>query len=214
MSEVQSCACDPAATKPAVDQSAKKTGKVTKKLLSLSIGGGLLCVLACAAGPLLVGLGIALTATAIATGLIILGTAGVAVIAFVGVKAIVKRKRAALAKTSFVRARLDSTGPEIACNPSAVDPSRRQEYESVFDTVLHRAKDIRNTGEQIVLRYNREAETFIHITNWIRDEQECCPFLTFNVEVQPKDGEIVVHLGKGKEITNYLMELINRKIAI
>ena len=79
----------------------------------------------------------------------------------------------------------------IACTLSGVD---RQERGEKLARILARAEESRRLDEGLALRFPGGDPVLEELSELIRLERQCCPFLTFRLTVGPGGGPIWLEL--------------------
>lgn len=80
----------------------------------------------------------------------------------------------------------DRTPPPVACTLS--EPDLAQRRAGLFADLARRRQEVRWLPEGVTLRYSSEQETLALLGELIRLEHQCCPFLLFQLTVEPGGG--------------------------
>jgi hypothetical protein len=86
----------------------------------------------------------------------------------------------------------DPTPLPIACTLSGPDLAKRR--TGLFADLLRRRQEARWLAEGITLRYSPEPGTLALLGEFIQLESRCCPFLRFQLTVEPGGGPIRLEL--------------------
>lgn len=80
----------------------------------------------------------------------------------------------------------------VACTLSQPDPARRR--GGLFADLARRRQEARSLSEGVALRYSSEQGTLALLGEFIQLESQCCPFLRFQLTVEPGGGPIWLEL--------------------
>jgi hypothetical protein len=172
--------------------------------------GGVLGISGLALCCALPGLGIA-TAAGLGAGLglwteSIVGGILVAVLVLVGVVAYkrVMANRRRSAKTE---------GAVIACDPTVFSREERAEHAALAENVLLRWPHAREETPQGYIFHYGSGTSFNEIARWVKDEQRCCPWGTYTLELSPAtegtEAEIRLHWNGGENGKPFLTDALN-----
>ena len=93
----------------------------------------------------------------------------------------------------------------IACS---LTPPELQERRS---TLLRKVKDavveVKELNEGYAYRFPADGEWIVELANVITLERECCPFLTFNLRLEPAAGPIWLELTGPQGTKDFLRSL-------
>ena len=87
----------------------------------------------------------------------------------------------------------------IACqrDVGAFGLEQRRRYERLLDAVLGNVLEVRELPNGYALRYPSDAPTIVTIAEWVTMERLCCPFLDFELHVEPESGPLWLKLSGG-----------------
>lgn len=86
----------------------------------------------------------------------------------------------------------DKTPLPIACTLSEPELAKRR--AGLFTDLARRRQEARWLAEGIALRYSSEQDTLALLGELIQLESQCCPFLRFQLTVEPGGGPIWLEL--------------------
>lgn len=99
----------------------------------------------------------------------------------------------------------------IACNMDVFTETERQNHYTDSKHILMQAEKVEELENGYALRHSYSPENFISIAEWITRENKCCPFMVFNLTLQPLEDDLKIWLkfGGSKQIKTYIS--MNRK---
>ena len=74
------------------------------------------------------------------------------------------------------------------------EPDLAKRRAGLFDDLSRRRRETRWLAEGITLRYSSEQGTLVLLGEFIHLESQCCPFLRFQLTVEPGGGPIWLEL--------------------
>jgi hypothetical protein len=86
----------------------------------------------------------------------------------------------------------DITQLPVACTLS--EPEVAERRAGLFADLARRRQEARSLREGITLRYSSEPGTLALLGEFIQLESQCCPFLRFQLTVEPGGGPIWLEL--------------------
>jgi hypothetical protein len=86
----------------------------------------------------------------------------------------------------------DMTQLPVACTLS--EPEVAERRAGLFADLARRRQETRSLAEGITLRYSSEQGTLALLGEFIQLESQCCPFLRFQLTVEPGGGPIWLEL--------------------
>jgi hypothetical protein len=100
----------------------------------------------------------------------------------------------------------DRTQLPVACTLSESDLAKRR--AGLFADLARRRQEARWLPEGITLRYSSEQGTLALLGDFIPLESECCPFLRFQLTVEPGGGPIWLELAGPPGTREFLVQEI------
>jgi hypothetical protein len=83
----------------------------------------------------------------------------------------------------------------IACDMSVFVPDEKAAHERRSTELLVRlTRNVRELPNGYRFQFERTPEMFRTLADWIIDEQKCCPFFAFKLELEPAGGGIWLEL--------------------
>jgi len=86
--------------------------------------------------------------------------------------------------------------PALACVVGAISPAERAGHfallKRLFGEAVLERRNIASPEEGYAFRF--DADAFSDVSQFIRNERLCCPFLTFVVELSPRGGPLWLSL--------------------
>ncbi len=95
-----------------------------------------------------------------------------------------------------------SNDTPIACAPSALDDPER--HKSNTEALFAERKDTRTVSDGVALQFPGTMDYAERILRFIRKERQCCPFLTFELIVEPEARGLWLVLGGDEQSTAYI----------
>ena len=95
--------------------------------------------------------------------------------------------------------------PALVCNPGALGPEQRRKHEDLTAELLGKADAVHELPNGLAFLFSNEKPTLLQITEFISDEQLCCPFLEFGVHVEPQKARLQLSL-TGPEPTRQFLQ--------
>ena len=86
----------------------------------------------------------------------------------------------------------DRTPLPVACTLSEPELAKRR--AGLFTDLARRRQEVRWLAEGVTLRYSPEQGTLALLGEFIQLERQCCPFLRFQLTVEPGGGPIWLEL--------------------
>lgn len=100
---------------------------------------------------------------------------------------------------------IESTDLPVACSLTGpeLQERRRQVLRQVGEAVL----EVKDLGDGYAYRFPPDEIWITELANLITFERQCCPFLTFNVRVEPGGGPIWLELSGPEGTKDFLNSL-------
>ena len=86
----------------------------------------------------------------------------------------------------------DRTQFPVACTLSEPELAKRR--AGLFTDLARRRQEVRWLSEGVALRYSSEQGTLALLGEYIQLESQCCPFLRFQLAVEPAGGPVWLEL--------------------
>lgn len=95
--------------------------------------------------------------------------------------------------------------PVIACNTKAISAAERPRYNGLVGKLRRSIRDRRELPDGYAFRLDEQSITLADVTEWIRMERLCCPFLVFQIEVSGSNQNVQLTL-RGPTGTKAIIE--------
>lgn len=83
--------------------------------------------------------------------------------------------------------------PGIACMPDAINPTDRAAHFELARNLLSGRTATRESLPNGVA-FRLPADSLEAIARFITNERKCCPFLTFDIKVEPRGGAVLLNM--------------------
>lgn len=94
--------------------------------------------------------------------------------------------------------------PVFACNISAIPQELRAEHEEHTRKVFAGALEVRELPSGYALRLPNENDALLNAAAFISNERLCCPFFHFELEIEPEQGPIWLHITGTSDVKPFL----------
>lgn len=78
-----------------------------------------------------------------------------------------------------------SVEPELTCNLNAIAADQRESHQILMHSLLDAIIEVRELPEGYSFRWDITHLTAVQV--WIANEQRCCPFFRFNLQIFKDD---------------------------
>jgi len=78
----------------------------------------------------------------------------------------------------------------FACDLTVLSEQERERFASVTDALFAAVQETRELENGFAFRFLNQPGQLVQIAEFIERESQCCPFLKFNLEVEPSSGPI------------------------
>ncbi len=95
----------------------------------------------------------------------------------------------------------------IAC--SLTDSEFRERRNNVLRKVGQSVLEVKEIENGYTYRFPSNDDSFTEITNLVRLERKCCPFLQFRITVESGNGDIWLELTGAQGTKDFLASLFN-----
>ena len=92
--------------------------------------------------------------------------------------------------------------PTLACDLTAIPADVREEHVSTAPQLFATAQEVRELSSGYAIRFPNEPGKFMAIAKFIENEQLCCPFFNFGLEVER--GHLWLRLTGGEGVKEIL----------
>ena len=94
----------------------------------------------------------------------------------------------------------------IACNLDALSPSERARRSELARTIQKSSTSLDETDSGYRVQLPNESEICERALELILLERRCCPFLSLELAFEPGDGAVVLAIGGGPGVKQFLRE--------
>jgi len=88
----------------------------------------------------------------------------------------------------------------LACDLTATPSDAREEHVTTAPQLFALAKEVQELSDGFAIRFLNEPGRFMAIAKFIENEQLCCPFFNFGLEVEPNSGPLWLCLTGGEGV--------------
>ena len=82
----------------------------------------------------------------------------------------------------------------LACDMTALSTSQRARYDVLRTQLGKASQEVRELPNGYGLSFAPDLEAYLAISEFVLLERRCCPFLRFNVELEPNCGPLWLRL--------------------
>jgi hypothetical protein len=79
---------------------------------------------------------------------------------------------------------------DFACNLTVLSTEEREHFASVTDALFTAVQETLELENGFAFRFINKPNQLVQIARFIQRESQCCPFLKFNLEVEPSSGPV------------------------
>ena len=94
--------------------------------------------------------------------------------------------------------------PALVCNPDALAPEQRRKHHDVAVELFRLAGANRELPNGLEFQFLNEESTLALVTEFIVDEEVCCPFLDCDVHIKPQESLLQLSLTGPENTTEFL----------
>jgi len=80
------------------------------------------------------------------------------------------------------------------CDLTVLNQEERERFVSVTDSLFAAVQETRELENGFAFRFLNQPGQLVQIAEFIERESQCCPFLKFNLEVEPNSGQVWLHI--------------------
>ncbi|MFB6278211.1 MAG: hypothetical protein ABEK75_01775 [Salinibacter sp.] len=95
-----------------------------------------------------------------------------------------------------------SADTPIACDLSVLDEPRR--HKEQFESLFQEREEVRKVEGGLAVRFPGATRYAERALDFISRERKCCPFLTFQVAVEPEQRGVWLYMGGDEPVEDYL----------
>jgi hypothetical protein len=94
--------------------------------------------------------------------------------------------------------------PVIACDLGALSEEERTRRSAAAASVSARFREVRETPDGYTARFDPDAQLVQDAFDWVLLERRCCPFLRFELRLEPSAGPVWLHFSGGPGVKEFL----------
>ena len=87
-----------------------------------------------------------------------------------------------------------SENQSLACDLTAIPASVREEHLLTAPQLFELAQEVKELPDGFAIRFLNEPGRFMQMATFVENEQLCCPFFNFGLEVEPNSGTLWLRL--------------------
>lgn len=91
----------------------------------------------------------------------------------------------------------------IACDPSALDDPRH--HKEQFEVLFEDCEEVREVSGGLAFRFPGGFRYAEQVLDYISRERQCCPFLTFEIAIEPEERGVWLYMGGDERVEEYLI---------
>ena len=82
----------------------------------------------------------------------------------------------------------------FACDTSAFSPEERVDHVASIQHLFARVREMREVQDGYAFSFSSEPDALAAATEFVVNEQRCCPFFSFTIKVAPAPAPLVLEL--------------------
>ena len=94
--------------------------------------------------------------------------------------------------------------PPLACNLTALGSEERAAHQALTAKLFRSAQSVERLPNGLALRFPNETPTLRRLADFIANEERCCPFLTFDIRVEPQKAELRLSITGTRSISRFI----------
>ena len=102
---------------------------------------------------------------------------------------------------------MDSVSLPVAC--SLMDSELQERRRDVLQKVRSAVAEVKEVDYGFLYRFPSDGTWIGELANLVELEHKCCPFLKFNITVEPGDGPIWLEMTGPRGTKEFLAEVFN-----
>ncbi len=95
-----------------------------------------------------------------------------------------------------------SSDTPIACDLTVLDDP--EQHKAHTEALFEEREALRTVSDGVALQFPGTFEYAERVLDFISRERQCCPFLTFELIVEPEERGVWLVLGGDDEVTSYI----------
>ena len=110
----------------------------------------------------------------------------------------VQKRETSAASTAAIEGSTMNNAGGFYCNAKALNKTERDRYNQLTAEVARARLEIRELPDGYAFRVQQETVAIADLAEWISFERKCCPFFSFEIELERDNGPLWLKL-KGRE---------------
>lgn len=90
----------------------------------------------------------------------------------------------------------------IACDLSVLDDPRHHKQQ--FERLFEKREEVQKVDGGLAVRFPGATRFAEQALTFIRRERQCCPFLTFQIAIEPEERGVWLYMGGDEQVENYI----------
>lgn len=82
----------------------------------------------------------------------------------------------------------------FVCDLTVLSTEEREQLASVTNSLFEAVQETRELENGFAFQFINQPGQLVQIAEFIERESQCCPFLQFNLEVEPNSGPVWLHI--------------------
>lgn len=96
----------------------------------------------------------------------------------------------------------------LACDPTAIDASEREQHREVSSALFECITDLREVSDGYAFRLPSDPDVIRTAGAFVSRERLCCPFFRFSIEVSPDQGPVWLKMTGRDGVKGYVEEAV------
>jgi len=99
---------------------------------------------------------------------------------------------------------MKSQETDFACDLTVLDEQEREQFASDTEAIFAAMQEMRELENGFAFRFLNHPGQLVQVAKFIERESQCCPFLHFNLEVEPSDGPVWLQVNGAEGTKDFL----------
>jgi MerR family copper efflux transcriptional regulator len=96
----------------------------------------------------------------------------------------------------------------IACNPNAIPADMREQWVETGMHVYASVQEVQEMPDGYRFRLPPDSAMLLKVAEYITKERLCCPFIRFEIEIEPNNGPLWLRLTGGEGVKEYMRSVL------
>jgi hypothetical protein len=80
----------------------------------------------------------------------------------------------------------------LACRINALNPTQQAKHQTILKQILSIKHEVKEISAGYEINFPYDPSLFLKISEWIHLEHLCCPFFTFNIQLQREKVQLSI----------------------